>query len=267
MTPTSTSQIIQPGSTYKASFQVLNQGGAPYTFRVYSAPYHVDGEDYTPDFTALPTMPNVKNWFTFSTAGGHLDPGQSATINYSINMPANTPPGGYYAAVFAQTHLPKSASGVNLNERVGQLFYLQAAGPVAKKGELLSWQANILQKPPLAVAIRLENSGGVHYPAIIKVSVQDAFGHPKYSFTTTKEVLPQTIRRVPISWDKAPNIGLFKVSGSVSFLNQHHTLPAKWVLVVSQKVRLVLAGLLALIVLFVVARLVLRRRSAKKASK
>ena len=261
MTPTSTSQVIQPGSTYKGSFQVLNQGSAPYTFQVYSAPYHVRGEDYTPDFTPLPGKPDVKGWFTFSTTSSHLDAGQAATVNYSIQMPANTPPGGYYAAVFAETHFPKTGTGVNLNERVGQLFYLQAAGPVAKKGQLLTWQAGLLQKPPLTSALRLENSGGVHYPAAIKVNVQDAFGHSKYSLTTTKEVLPQTVRKVTVSWHKTPSIGLFKVTGSVSFLNQRQTLPTKWVLVVSQTIRMVVIGLLAIIVAFTVGRIVYRRRS------
>jgi hypothetical protein len=180
-------------------------------------------------------------------------------------MPQNTPPGGYYAAAFAETHYPKAASGVAVNERVGQIFYLQAAGPVAKKGEVLGWQANILQKPPLTAALRLENNGGVHYPASIKVSVQDAFGHSKYSLNTTKKVLPQTIRKVVISWSKTPDIGLFKVTGNVSFLDQHQVLPTKWVLVVSQKIRLGLAGLLALIVVFSAMRPVYRRRRPKKA--
>ena len=265
MTPTSTSQIIQPGSTYRGSFQVFNQGETPYAFKVYSAPYHVSGEDYTPDFTVLPSAPDVKSWFAFSIAGSHLDPGQSATVDYSISMPLNTPPGGYYAAVFAETHYPKRAGNIKLNGRVGQIFYLQAAGPVAKKGEILSWQANILQKPPLTSALRLQNSGGVHYPAIIKINVQDAFGHSKYSLKTTKEVLPQTIRKLTVRWSKTPGIGLFKVTGSVSFLGRHQTLPDRWVLVMSQKARAVFAGLLALIVLFTAARPVYRRRRSRKA--
>lgn len=266
MTPTSVSPVIKPGSVYKGSLQVLNQGGTAYTFQVYSAPYHVKGEDYTPDFTALPTAPNVKSWFKFSTTGGHVNPGQSITVNYAISMPANTPPGGYYAVVFAQTKYPKTAS-ITLNERVGEIFYIQAAGPVTKQGELVSWQSAIFQKPPLTAVMRLENSGGIHYPAAIQVDVRDVFGRSKYSLSTTKEVLPQTIRRVTVSWSKAPSLGIFKVTGTVSFLNQHKTLPTKWVFVMSQTVRLVLLGLLVLIILLSAARHAYRRRSAGKTKK
>jgi len=267
MTPTSASPTIKPGSTYKGSLQVLNQGSTPYSFQVYSAPYRVKGEDYTPDFTFLPTAPNVRSWFSFSTSGGQVNPGQSITVNYSVSMPANTPPGGYYAAVFAQTQYPKTANGITLNERVGEIFYIQAAGPVTKKGELASWQAGIFQKPPLTAALRLENNGTIHYPAAIQVNVRDIFGRSKFSLNTTKEVLPQTIRRVTISWNKAPAIGIFKVTGSVSFLNQHKTLPTKWVFVMSQTVRLVLGAILAVIILLGIARSAYRRRSARKTKK
>ena len=264
ITPTSTDQVIKPGTVYKGSFQVLNQGGTAYSFQVYSAPYHVDGEDYTPDFTVLPTAPNVKSWFTFSTAGGHVNPGEEVNVNYSISVPPTTAPGGYYATVFAETHYPKAASSITLNERVGEIFYLQAAGPVVKKGEVLSWHSSLLQKPPLTSTLRLQNDGGVHYPAAIQVNVRDVFGHSKYGLTTTKEVLPQTIRRVPIIWDKAPAIGIFKVTGSVSFLNHHQTLPTKWVLVMSQKARVYLAGLITIVVLLAITRSAYRRRSTRK---
>ena len=263
MTPTSNSLVIQPGSVYKGSFQVLDQGDTAFAFQIYSTPYGVTGEDYTPDFTALPSAPNVKSWFTFSTADGHINPGQAVTVNYAINMPQSTPPGGYYATVFAQTQYPKAASGVTVNERVGQIFYIQAAGHVTKQGSVASWQSSLLQKPPVTATLRLENSGGLHYPATIQVNVRDVFGHSKYGLTTTKEILPQTIRRVIITWNKVPAIGIFKVTGSVSFLNQHKTLPTKWVLVMSQTVRLVLASLLAVIVLLGLMRYVYRRRARK----
>ncbi len=263
MTPTSASPTIRPGSIYKGSLQVLNQGAAPYSFQIYSTPYRVKGEDYTPDFTFLPTAPNVKSWFSFSTPGGHVNPGQSITVNYAINMPADTPPGGYYAAVFAQTQYPKSANGITLNERVGEIFYIQAAGPVTRKGEVASWQSDLFQKPPLTAVLRLENDGTIHYPATIQVNVRDAFGSSKLSLNTTKEVLPQTVRRVTISWNKAPAIGIFKVTGTVSFLNQHKTLPTKWVFVMSQTVRLVLGAILLVIILLGVLRYAYRRRSAK----
>lgn len=260
LTPTSLDRIMEPGSTYSGSFQIINQGQSGYTFKVYAAPYSVKGEDYTPDFTVLPNTPDVASWFKFSTASVHVDPGQSADIGYTVTMPKGLPAGGYYAAAFAETRLPSKANSVVLNERVGEIFYLQAAGPVAREGKLLTWQSSFLQKPPLTSTLRLENNGGVHYPATIVVNVQDVFGHKKYSVKTVKEVLPHTIRKVALPWQKTPSIGIFKVKGSVSFLGRSQALPTRWVLVVSQTIRLYLGAALALIILAVAGRAVYRQR-------
>lgn len=269
LTPTSLDRVIQPGSSYNGSFEILNQGQGGYTFHVYAAPYGVKNEDYTPNFsTPLPGAPNVTSWFKFSTTSVHVDPGQSATVNYTITMPANTPPGGYYAAAFAETKLPPKANSIVLNERVGEIFYLQAAGPVAQKGELLTWQSGFFQEPPLTSTLRLKNAGGVHYRAVINLDVQDIFGHDKYKLQTVKEVLPQTIRKVSLPWQKTPSIGLFKVKGTVSFLNQKKTLPTTWVLVMSQPIRIIfLVVLLAIILLLAFRAGYIRRRPSKKSVK
>jgi hypothetical protein len=268
LTPTSLDRVIQPGTTYNGSFEILNQGQGGYTFHVYAAPYSVRNEDYTPDFTTpLPGAPNVASWFKFSATSVHVEPGQSSTVNYSITMPANTPPGGYYAAAFAETKLPPKANSIVLNERVGEIFYLQAAGPVTQKGELLTWQSSIFQKPPLTSTLRFKNDGGVHYRAVIDLKVQDIFGHDKYKLQTVKEVLPQTTRKVVVPWQKTPAIGLFKVKGNVSFLNQKKTLPTRWVLVMSQPIRIAFLVVLLIIVLFVVFRAGYIRRRPKKSAK
>ncbi|MBW4062072.1 hypothetical protein HJC99_05870 [Candidatus Saccharibacteria bacterium] len=197
--------------------------------------------------------------------GGYINAGQTATIDYTISIPENTQPGGYYAAAFAETQYPKVANSITLNERVGELFYIQVAGPAVTKGELLTWQSSFLQKPPLTSTIRLQNDGSVHYPATIRLNVQDILGHSKYSLTTDKELLPQTIRKVIAPWKQTPSIGLFKVTGSVSFLGQTKTLPTKWVLVMSSFVRLIVASLVVLIILFVVIypRLQARRKTKR----
>lgn len=266
LTPTSSSPSVDPGTVTKGSLEVLNQGTTPFKFIVYAAPYRVSGEDYTPDFTVLPTAPNIVSWFNFSAPAGNLKPGQTQTINYTISVPQNTLGGGYYAAVFAETQFPKSSHGITLNERVGELFYVQVSGDVVKKGKLLSWGASFFQKPPLTPVLRLENDGNTHYAANISLSVKDILGHTKYQLTTRKEVLPQTIRRIKAPWTKSPAIGLFKVSGNVKFYGQDHRLGTKWVLVMSSTVRLIILALLAAaILLIIVAYLFRRRRRRPKA--
>ncbi|MGH7234540.1 MAG: hypothetical protein ACREF7_03815, partial [Candidatus Saccharimonadales bacterium] len=226
-------------------------GKTGYKFLVFSTPYRVNGEDYTPDFTVLPTAPNISSWLNFSSPGGSISPGQTMTISYTISVPENTQPGGYYAAAFAETQFPKVANSITLNERVGELFYIEVAGPVVKSGKLLTWQSSFLQSPPLTSTLRLQDSGSINFPATIQYKVEDILDNTKYSLYTVKELLPQTIRRVTMPWTKTPSIGLFKVGGTVSFLNQHTTLPTRWVLIMSSTARIVIVSVLIVVVLLV----------------
>ncbi len=268
ISPTSVNQVINPGATASGSFQVFDQGSSGYKYIVYAAPYSVMGENYNPDFTAIPGSTNVTNWIKFSSTGGNIKPGQTQTVNYSISIPKSTLPGGYYAVAFAETQFPKTAQGVTLNVRVGQIFYIQVAGPAVQRGTILTWQSSLFQEPPLTSTLRLQNSGSVHYISTIKVVVSDILGSPRYTLNADKVVLPQTIRRISIPWSSTPNIGLFKVNGTVTYLNQTHKLPTKYVLVMSHTIRIYLLGVVILIVLLVVLRIIIRRlRSRGHATK
>jgi hypothetical protein len=265
ISPTSIDQSVQPGSVNNGSFQVINSGDTSYSFSVYAAPYGVKGEDYNPEFTTpLPGAANVTDWFHFSNVGTSIGGHQTINVNYTIKVPAGTPPRGYYAVAFAQTKSPPSkTTGVVITDRVGEIFYLRVAGNATQSGKLLDWKAGFLQKPPLTAAVRLENDGSYNFPATINLNVKNIFGHEVYKFNTVRQVLPQTTRRITIPWQAAPSIGIFKVSGTAGFLNQTKQLPTKYVLIVSQSIRLIVLVIVVLLLLAVIYRWS-RRRHAKR---
>jgi hypothetical protein len=267
ITPTSASPVIAPGATVEGSLQVINQGQTDYPYTIYSAPYRVLDEDYTPDFTQLPDSVPADKWFSFSGAGGNLKAGQTTTIHYTIHVPENIAPGGYYATVFAQTAFPEQANSITLNKRVGEIFYIKVDGTVTEKGALLNWSANFLQEPPIVATVRLANTGGVHYPATLQVDVRDIFGQSKYNLDTTKEILPQTVRKIPIPWNNTPFIGIFQITGNITMLGQTQQLPAQWVFVMSMPAKIGFVILLIIIAAVVWLRFVARKRKSKKAKR
>jgi hypothetical protein len=264
LTPATEKPTIQPGTAASGSFQIINQGQQTYPVKIYGAPYSVQGEGYTPDFTPLPGKPKVADWLKFTASTATIKPGQTLSVGYTIAIPAGTQPGGYYAVAFVETEAGKSNQGVVINERVGEIFYITVAGPVKKAGKLLDWSSPFLQQPPFSAKLRLENDGGVHYASNIHVTVSDIFGHAKYSLSTQKEVLPQTIRQVPVPWDKAPALGLFKVSGTATIVGKTQTLSTKYVLIMSRTVRMVFAGLVVVLLAFMLGRSVTRRKLGRK---
>lgn len=267
MSPATQFEYIKPGSTSSGSFNIFDQGSGSYKYTVYVTPYRVINEEYDPSFTYLPGATDATKWVKLSSSGGYIISGQEVAVNYTISVPTTALPGGYYIAVFAQTNFPKAAVGVTLNERVGQIFYMQVAGPAVNRGQIITWESKFFQKPPLTSKLRIENSGSVHFKANINVTVKDIFGGTKYRLTTLKVILPQTIRLVNITWQKTPSFGLFKVSGTVGFLGKTHILSTKYVLVMSNTVRLCFLIALILIVIIIIIRIFRMRKKGDKGDK
>jgi hypothetical protein len=267
MTPTVVNQAVQVGTTYEGSFQILNHGASNYDFKVYALPYHVSGEAYEPGFTYTPGATKVSDWFKFAVTKATIKPGDSITVPYSITVPVNTPPGGYYAVAFAETKFPEVTNGVTLNQRVGEIFYLQVPGELKQSGDLLNWDVSMFQSNPLTAAVRIQNSGNLHFATNIHVAVSDIFGSAKYTFDTTKFLLPQTIRKIPISWDKTPSIGLFKVNGTATILGKTHNLPTRYVLVMSPLARLIFAVLFVAIILGAGSSTIIKKKRNRKTFK
>jgi hypothetical protein len=265
--PDSINEVVQAGSTNINTIIVRNQGKNSYNYNVYAAPYSVIGENYAPDFKAAPPAVDITSWFHFTTTHGFLNSKSLASVTYTLNVPKDTPGGGYYAAVFIQTSPPATqAKGVfQIDQRAAQILYLQVPGPVAKSGKVVSWHIGFLQEPPAVGTLRVEDDGGIHFISSINVSFDDVLGNPKYTYTGHYVVLPHTIRRVSVPWPHPPAIGLFKVTGFVTTYGTKK-LSTRYILVVSKTARIVIAVIVALIILASIMRAIARGRLKSKKS-
>ncbi|MEO8785135.1 MAG: hypothetical protein ABI221_02360 [Candidatus Saccharimonadales bacterium] len=265
LSPTSRTLTIQPGDQATGQLKVLDQGTNALNLKLYTTPYHVSGEEYDQSFTPLPGAPNVASWFKLSQSQATLAASSELDVNYTINVPAGTPAGGYYAVAFAEASGQSNGSktGVIVSQRVGTIFYLTVGGNLEAKGSILTWKSSFLQKPPLTASLRVANPGNIHFPVNFTTTVKDVFGRTKYSVTTQKEILPQTIRNIEVNWPQSPAIGLVKVGGSVEYLGQTRYLPSRWVLVMSSTARLVVAAIIALLILWTIFPIIKKRKTNK----
>jgi hypothetical protein len=267
VSPATVRPTIPAGSSASGSFQIVNQGQSSYPVQVYSAPYSIHNEEYNPEFTPIAGKPNPADWFRFTVSQSDLKQNQSVTVGYTVSVPAGTQPGGYYAVAFVEAKGQQNGAGVVINQRVGEIFYIHVPGKVREAGKVDTWDSPFWQKPPILATLKLENSGGIDYDSTVHLTVSDLFGNAKYSLSTQKEVLPQTVRHIPITWDKAPAFGLFKVSGTATVFGKTVSLPAKYVLVISQKVRIILLCIVGVLIAYVLGRLSFKHRRRKQEPK
>lgn len=264
ITPTSIDKVIIPGQTLKGQTQVLNQADSPFDYKVYATPYSVTGEEYDPSFTPIAGATNVASWFKLKATKTRLEPFSTSALDYSITVPANAKPGGYYAVIFAETESKVEGTGVTTQKRVGTVAYIRVAGDAVEQGGVASWSVPWFQEPNLLQTLRLENTGSVHYSATIKTTVKDLFGNTKLSYAQKRNVLPEKIRKVEIDWEKTPALGIFKVNGTVEIFGKTTPLATKYVLVMSKEIQRGLLILFAVLILIYLSKKIYRHRKAKK---
>lgn len=262
VTPTAIDKEVAAGTTIAGTTQVLNQAETAFNFNVYAAPYSVSGEDYDPSFVPIPGATNVASWIKLKAAKTRIEPYSLSDVNYQISVPAATKPGSYYGVIFAETESQVDGTGVVARKRVGTVMYIRVPGDVVQEGRVISWNVPWFQAPNLTQSIRIENTGTVHYAATIQTTIKDLFGSTKLTYKQQRNILPEKIRRVVIDWEKTPPLGIFKVSGSVTILDQVTPLPDRYVLVMSQSLRQILA-VCALIIITIVAISMIRKRRRK----
>ncbi len=193
ITPLRSKPSQKPGSTTSGSITITNTTSAPMTVALSVERFQTIDEDYNYSFS----KGEHTDWVRLTDKSVVLEPKTSKTVPYSLAVPVNAPPGGYYFAMFASTENKPSSTNFTEVKRVSSLVYLEVSGKVKKSVTLLGSDASwLLVKHNLTLATRLHNVGNTHYPSRFRIDVKGMFGWPKTSSQKEALILPSTIRRV-----------------------------------------------------------------------
>lgn len=246
LSPVNKKYSVDAGKTLQDSLTIINDGKVAYDFLVYARPYTVSDELYNPDFTKISDNTDIYQWVQFSQTKYRLEAGASVTVPYSVRVPQNAKPGGYYGVIFAETQPSGEVTGnaVVRKKRVGSIVYATVNGNTQLAGEHLEtivpfWQL----QPPLTVTSRVKNTGNTDFADTVRLTVKDVFGNTKFDTTKEFQILPQTTRKMTLKWDDATWFGLYNVSTTQKFLDKTHA-QSNYVLIVPRYVIVVVLGLM-----------------------
>ena len=259
---------LVPSQTYTGSFTVENVGREAFTFTLSAHPYQVSGPDYTPVFTTETAYTTLSTWLSFDQNNLELAPGASAEVTYHVNVPADVPGGGQYAAIIVETRDADDTAAMRIVSQIAVLLYAHVSGEQRLAGSLLDQQLpNVLLGSAFTSVATVENTGNLDFDLIHTLTVTDFFtgrtvvnqstANPDGTYAGFAEqvVLPATTRTSTLTWSGAPALGLFRAHQTLSFLDQTYDL--------EQVVFLCpvwLVGLLAVFVLLLIVWLILRFR-------
>ncbi len=214
---------LDPGDVKQLELTVVNDGATDYTFNLYARPYSVTNEDYTANFTAEAPNANAYQWVQFDTATFNIKAGKSLKVPYTVRVPQNATPGGHYGVLFAETQVKDSTDSTSIarKKRVGSIMYLTVSGTFKMKGSAESPEVAFFQlRPPLTAVHRITNDGNADFVATNTLQVYDVFGARKAEIKREYVVLPETTRKLPLTWTEAPWFGLYKVDVTTEYLDK-----------------------------------------------
>ncbi|HEY8886028.1 MAG TPA: hypothetical protein VIM31_00815 [Candidatus Microsaccharimonas sp.] len=265
LSPASTEVTVDPGATATKSVDVINSGSDSFNVKVSTSPYYVSGEDYDPRFTQLPGTVDASGWVHLSLTSATIAGLKVLSVPYTVTVPKDTPAGGYYAVVFAETSTDDQKTGVVSHNRVGDILYITVNGNIKSGGNVIgSPLPSVSFVGSIPISTKVSNSGGTHFVTKTAYSVTDMTGKLIFTATTERYVLPQTERTITSSWTPQSLFGIFTVKRSATIDGVVKTLPDERIVIINPWVFVAVAFLLGILIGIPFRRARRRRRSKEK---
>lgn len=219
---------LKPGKVTEAKFKVQNTGTKEFNYELSTAPFSVSDENYNQDLSSTSSYTYIKDWITFSSDKGTIPAGGEAEITAKVNVPKDVPAGGQYGVIFARMKEPDNGEvgGVKAEKQVGVLVYSKnVEGNTRLEGNIVENKVpSFMFTPPIRATSIVENKGNVHTDATYTLQVFPLFGgeevYTNEDNPETRIILPETRRLNTMSWDGAPQLGIFRVKQTVKFMDK-----------------------------------------------
>ena len=252
ISPTRQELTLEPGQSYTLEISVTNAGNDVAAFVPAAGPYYPT-TDGSLDYNASNDHTMLWNWISFSEQSFTLDPGEKATLTFTINVPADAPGGGQYAAVYAEIHA--SEGGINSVSRVGSLIVGRVNGEIIERGELISQSLpTVVLNGNFTPSATVKNTGNVNFAVSSQLRIKNILSgniifDGSAGESDQQQVYPDMTRTFSYDQVDLPAIGIFDVEYTVSFVGQTATLH-RVVWAIPLWLLLVVIGVLAFLVIF-----------------
>ncbi len=228
---------LEAGQTYEASVGVTNAGRLPFDVITSVSPYYASGDNYEPDFETETSYTKLCNWITLEKDTYHLEPGETARVNFTVKVPEDVVGGGQYAAIMLLGDSGIEEEGaVKVQGQLAALIYGRVDGTEkVASGELVDHSLPAFMfNDQISTSQTVKNTGNVDFRVKQTMTITDYFSNrPVVTADTVNSegqmvgfnastVLPGTTRTGILTWTDAPKLGLFEVKQEISFLDQEY---------------------------------------------
>lgn len=191
--PLRTRLAQKPGQVSTGQTTVTNRTREALTSALSVERFKTTDEDYHYDFS----QGEHTDWVRLADSTVQLGVDEFKNVAYSLAVPADAAPGGYYFAIFAATTTGDGGTSIQETRRVASLIYLEVDGDLVRKVNLLGVDVPwFTTKPRVSVDSRLVNQGNTHVEAVLTSSVKPIIGYSREPTSQQGLILPGTVRRL-----------------------------------------------------------------------
>lgn len=206
VSPAKVEVSANPGQQVKGEIEIYNEQEDSKTFYTSFENFESRGDTGAPYFVG--SNGGLATWIT-SDPEVKLVQGERTKVPYSISIPSNAKPGGYFAAVFFGTEKPKGENGgeVSIGGKIGVLILLRVNGDIKESAGLSSFSSTDAKRffvtSPVNFEYNFNNVGGDRVVPKGEVVITNTIMMKTATLLANEKegsVLPQSTRKFNVVW-------------------------------------------------------------------
>ncbi|HCR36215.1 hypothetical protein A2130_03270 [Candidatus Woesebacteria bacterium GWC2_33_12] len=258
---------IDPGKTADLQIKFFNESVTAVAGNIKAVDFIV-----TEDSGAPVLLENQVNpWVKLPYEKASIAAGDVLKVNFKVNIPTNTQPGGRYVAImFEQTgQIPDTQTNDEgasaISSRIVGLVSIRINGPVYESAFVDIFKTpSFLEFGPIPVYFEILNKGGYHITPVGQLTLTNWFGQEVEKKTIdSKNIFPDARRNYDTKIGKTWMFGRYLLNFTASYGDQGKTITmSKFIWVVP--VTLILVIILGIIIAILSTVLIIKRFKVKQ---
>ncbi len=202
-----------PGQVLTEKMGLVNETNSTQTYYASFANFEAQGDTGSPTF--VDAKDGLGTWIITEQASITLAPGAQKELSFSIKIPKDAEPGGYFAALFWGTSPGGQPGQVSIGTKTGMLILLSVNGDVREQAGLVDFKINndkhFYKQLPVGFQYRFSNQGGDRVKPKGDVVIRSIFGWVAKKVNANQfdgNVLPGTTRKFLPEWSKRDSVDI-----------------------------------------------------------
>ncbi len=224
--------LVKPGDFISRELRVTNKSGQELEMYAYLRDFRAADEKGSPELIVPGTESGnyISSWINITSEPIKFAPGEEISVPFTISVPDNVGPGGYYGAIVFGTQAPKTKPGeaekgaaVGIAQQATSLILLRVEGETDERADIREFKTDKgVYSAPFKVdfTTKIENLGNVHIQPAGLIEIKNMFGKKVASLMVNEDrnnVLPNSNREYKNSWEENFGFGKYEASLALSY--------------------------------------------------